>query len=205
MKLVIATTSAHKKAEIAALLRDVPDLQVLSLAEFPRVEEPDENGASMRENARIKAEFYARHTGLLTLADDSGIEVEFLNGAPGIHSARWVEGTDADRTQVLFDFLIGVPEEERGARYRCALCLFDPSDASTCIQLEATCEGRIAHEPQGENGFGYDPIFEITEATGADSKYLGQTMAQVPPEEKAQVSHRARAVRKLANELRQRV
>jgi len=202
MQLVIATTSAHKKAEIADLLRDVHGLEVLSLADFPRVEEPEENGASMRENALIKAEFYARHTQTLTLADDSGIEVDFLHGASGIHSARWHPGSDADRTQALLLDLSGVLDEQRGARYRCALCFFDPADASTCIELEATCEGRIAHEPQGENGFGYDPIFEITQATGADSRYLGHTMAQVPAEVKAQVSHRARAVRKLAETLR---
>ena len=92
-----------------------------------------------------------------------------------------------------------MPEEGRGARYRCALCLL--ADEGTGVELEATCEGRIAREERGQNGFGYDPIFEITEATGADAKYLGMTMAQVPPEVKAQVSHRARAVRMLAHEL----
>ena len=101
MKLVIATSSAHKLAEIQQLLSDVPDLQLLSLHDFAPVEEPDETGATMRANAHLKAEYYARHTQLPTLADDSGIEVSALNDAPGVHSARWVAGSDADRTRAL--------------------------------------------------------------------------------------------------------
>jgi XTP/dITP diphosphohydrolase len=202
MKLVIATTSAHKISEIRGLLSDVPDLQVLALVDFPPIDEPEEDGDSMATNARIKAEYYTRHTGLPTLADDSGLEVDALGGEPGVHSARWAPGSDADRTQALLSRMLGVPDENRTARYRCALCAV--LNARTCVQLEATCEGRIAHAPRGDNGFGYDPIFEITDTTHADASYLGQTMAQVPPGVKAQVSHRARAVSKLAHELQRR-
>ncbi len=197
MKLVIATSNAHKLAEIQHLLAEVPDLELLSLRDFAPIDEPDETGATMQENAHLKAQYYARHTQLPTLADDSGLEVSILNNAPGVHSARWVEGNDADRTQALLKKLGDNPNRE--ARYRCALCLFDPA-ASTCNELEATCEGRIATKTRGENGFGYDPIFEITSQTGAPG-WLGQTMAQVPPNVKAQISHRARAVKAMAPRL----
>ena len=201
MKLVVATTSAHKIQEIRALLADVPGLQVLALSDFAPIEEPEEDGDTVAANARIKAQYYARHTGLPTLADDSGIEVDTLNGAPGVRSARWVEGSDQDRVHAILDRLRDVPDESRGARYRCALCLM--LDADACIELEASCEGRIAREQRGSNGFGYDPIFEITEATGAPG-FIGQTMGEVPPEVKAQVSHRARAVRMMAQEIQRR-
>jgi len=203
MKLVIATTSAHKIREIRDLLADVPDLQVLALGDFGPIDEPEEDGASMAENARIKAQYYAQHTQLPTLADDSGLEVDALDGAPGVHSARWVEGSDQDRTRALLERLRDIPDEKRGASYRCALCLLWPQQdgASTCIELEASCEGRIGRQERGANGFGYDPIFELTAETGAP-ELSGQTIAQVAPELKARLSHRARAVRALAQRLR---
>ena len=203
MKLVVATTSAHKIQEIRALLTDVPGLQVLALSDFAPIEEPEEDGDTVAANARIKARYYARHTGLPTLADDSGIEVDALNGAPGVRSARWVEGSDQDRVHAILERLRAVPDSQRGARYRCALCLMLDAGARTCIELEASCEGRIAREPRGSNGFGYDPIFEITEATVAPD-FIGQTMGEVAPEVKAQVSHRARAVGMMAQEIQQR-
>ncbi len=203
MKLVIATTSAHKIREIRALLGAVPALQVLALSDFGPIEEPDEDGASMAENAHLKAEYYARHTGLPTLADDSGLEVDALGGAPGVHSARWAPGSDQDRARALLERVRDVPDEQRGARYRCALCLaqLERSGSGACIELEAACEGRIGREERGSNGFGYDPIFELTAATGAP-ELSGQTMAQIAPEAKARLSHRARAVRELAQRLR---
>lgn len=200
MKLVVATTSAHKLSEIRELLRDVEGLEVLSLRDFEPLEEPEENGLTMLENARIKAQSYARAFKLPTLADDSGIEVDALGGAPGVHSARWIEGSDAERTSALLDRLKEIPAEQRTARYRCALCLVAPPQ-STLIELEATCEGRIASQARGENGFGYDPIFELTEA-GDAPQWIGKTIAEAPPEIKAQISHRARAVRLLAERLR---
>ena len=204
MKILLATTSAHKAREIAELLAEVPDLTLETLAEYPATEAPLEDGDSMQANARIKAEFYAQHFGTRVLADDSGLEVDALDGAPGVHSARWAQGSDADRVTALLGELDGVPEEHRGARYRCALCLCDPCAVNGCdivAEVEGVCEGAIHLEPRGDGGFGYDPIFEITLGTGAESTWVGQTMGQVPPAVKAGVSHRARAVRTLAREL----
>ena len=202
MTILLATTSAHKAREIAELLRDVPDLTLETLSSYPATEAPEEDGASMGENARIKAEFYAAHFGTRVLADDSGLEVDALDGAPGVRSERWAPGSDSDRMTALLSELDGVPEEHRGARYRCALCLFDPSrPGADNIETEGVCEGAIHLEPRGAGGFGYDPIFEITLATGAEAQWVGQTMAQVPPAVKASVSHRARAVRALAEKL----
>ena len=201
MTILLATTSAHKAAEIAQLLRDVPDLQLETLAQYPATEAPEEDGDSMQANARIKAEFYAQHFGRRVLADDSGLEVDALDGAPGIHSARWVAGSDADRMMALLKEMKGVPEEHRGARYRCALCLFDPRDVESTLETEGVCEGAIHLEAKGQGGFGYDPVFEITLATGADAQWVGRTMSEVPTEIKAGVSHRARAIGQLAEKL----
>ena len=205
VKILLATTSAHKAREIAELLADIPDLKLETLAEYPATEAPLEDGDSMQANARIKAEFYAQHFGTRVLADDSGLEVDALDGAPGVHSARWAPGSDADRVVALMAEMDGVPEEHRGARYRCALCLCDPCPVENCdviCETEGVCEGAIHLESRGEGGFGYDPIFEITLATGAESNWVGQTMAQVPSAVKASVSHRARAVRALAAQLK---
>lgn len=199
MKLLLATTSQHKLAEIKALLANVP-LELLTLRDFPDIEMPEETGDTMAANARLKAEAGARATGLLCLADDSGLEVEALDGAPGVHSARWVEGSDEGRTRALLEKMQDVPDEARNARYRCALCLASPDGVQT--QVEATCSGRIARAAQGSNGFGYDPIFQLTLISGAPIQYIGQTMAQAPPELKAAISHRARAVLLLRPELR---
>lgn len=197
MTILLATTSRHKRDEIAALLEGTPDLVLHTLASYPATEAPDEDGATMRDNARIKAQFYATHFGMTVLADDSGLEVDALDGAPGVHSARWIEGSDADRTRAVLEKLDGVPESERGARYRCALCLSDASGIR--FETESTCEGEIALAERGENGFGYDPVFGITLATGASTEWVGRTLAEAPPEIKAEVSHRARAVRALKN------
>jgi XTP/dITP diphosphohydrolase len=192
VKLLLATANAHKVREIGDLLRDVPDLEIVSLNALPDLQLPPETGLTMRDNARIKAEYCAHASGLPALADDSGIEADALNGAPGVYSARWIEGSDADRTQALLNRLRGIPPERRTARYRCAICLARPNG---CIdETEAVCEGSITIAPRGHQGFGYDPIFEITPATGAPARWQGCTMAEVPPEVKAQLSHRARAV-----------
>ena len=199
MTILLATTSKHKAREIAALLSDLPDLKLETLADYPATEAPDEDGATMAQNARIKAQFYAAHFGKVVLADDSGLEVDALDGEPGVHSARWHEGSDADRNCALLDKLSEIEPENRGARYRCALCLASANEVF--IETEGTCEGAIALLSEGFNGFGYDSIFQITLATGADSQFVGQTLAQVEPQIKAQVSHRANAVRALAMRL----
>lgn len=199
MQLLIATANAHKVEEISRLLGN--DYELVSLREFPNLEMPEETGETMAQNARLKAQACAQASGLPALADDSGIEVDALGGAPGVYSARWATGSDADRTQALLNKLADVPE--RGARYRCAICLAYPD--GVLLEAEGTCEGRIAFEPRGENGFGYDPIFEIIAETGAPFANEGRTMAQVPPEIKAQVSHRARALAQIENLLNSKI
>lgn len=196
MKLLIATGNLHKLEEIADLLDGAASIELVSLRDFPQVEMPDETGETMAQNARLKAESCARQTGLAALADDSGIEVDALNGAPGVRSARWLEGTDAERTQGLLQRLDGVPTEQRTARYRCAICLAVPNEKGELWfeEAEAVCEGRIGYEPRGANGFGYDPIFEITAQSGADEQWIGQTVASALPEVKAGMSHRSRAL-----------
>lgn len=191
MKILIATANAHKVEEICGLMGG--GFELVSLREFPFIKMPEETGQTMRENARLKAVHCARETGLPALADDSGIEVDALNGAPGVHSARWIEGSDADRTRSLLEKL--GDNENRAARYRCAICVAFPD--GKMIETEATCEGKIAPTEKGENGFGYDPIFELTQASDAQREYSGLTMAQVPEAIKAQISHRARAIQKL--------
>ncbi|RYX86823.1 non-canonical purine NTP pyrophosphatase [bacterium] len=202
MTILLATTSQHKAGEIAAMLSGVPDLQLQTLNDFPATEAPEEDGATMADNARIKAEFYSQHFGVRVLADDSGLEVDALNGEPGVHSARWSEGSDSDRMLAILDRMIDVPVEERGARYRCTLCLATPDGIEW--EAEGVCEGEIALEARGTGGFGYDPIFGITLATGADSEYVGKTGGEVSPEVKATVSHRARAVRQFVEYLKTR-
>ena len=200
MTILIATTSAHKCREIQQLLADVPDLTLETLNDYPATEAPEEDGQTMAQNARIKAQFYAKHFGAQVLADDSGLETDALNGEPGIHSARWLEGSDNDRMLGLLSKMMQIPVENRGARYRCALC-FSTGD-EVIFETEAICEGEIALQARGENGFGYDPIFGLTLASGANAQWVGQTMAQVPAPVKASLSHRARAVRDLAEFLR---
>jgi len=200
MQLLIATTSRHKAEEIAALLSPVPNLELLNLSQFPKVAAPEENGATMRENADIKALYYAAHFGLPVLADDSGLEVDALGGGPGVHSARWVEGSDADRTRAILRELQGKEGKARRARYRCAMSLAHAG--AILIRTEGTCEGRIAASERGTNGFGYDPIFELTADSGAPEEWLGATVGEAPPSVKAALSHRARAAKSLAVRLR---
>jgi XTP/dITP diphosphohydrolase len=202
MKLLLATTSPFKAREIAELLRDVPDLELKTLNDYPATEAPEEDADSMEGNAQIKAEFYSRHFQTRVLADDSGLEVDALNGEPGIHSARWFDGEYEERNGALLARLTDVPVEHRSARYRCALCLATPDTIEWAG--EGVCEGEIALEPRGSGGFGYDPIFGLTLATGVESGFVGQTMGQVAPDVKASVSHRARAVRLLAEHLKAR-
>lgn len=199
MKLLLATANAHKIREIEDLLA-ASEIQLVSLRDFPDIEMPEETGTTMAANARIKALYCAEKTGLPSLADDSGIEVDFLNGEPGVYSARWVEGSDEDRTLAILSRLAGVPDDGRSARYRCVICVASPT--GTVLESEAVCEGRINHAPRGQNGFGYDPIFEITGSTGTAPEWMGKTFAEAPPEVKADVSHRARALLKMLATLR---
>jgi len=189
VKLLVATNNPGKVREYEDLLVGLP-LEVTFPAQEGIALEVEESGATFEENARLKALAYARASGLLTLADDSGLEVDALGGAPGVRSARYAGAgaSDADRYQKLLDALVGVPEAQRTARFRCVVALAWPD--GTVRTAEGRCEGQIGLAPRGEHGFGYDPVF-IVDGFG------GQTMAELPPEVKNRISHRARAVKVL--------
>jgi len=201
MKLLVGTRSAGKTREIRELFTGLPfDLSFPTDRMLqPLPEEADlERTASYVENAVAKARYFATRGGLPTVADDSGIEVEALGGAPGPRSARWagVEGNvDAANNKLLLEQLAGVPEERRGARYRCVVAfLATPSSVPEIV--EATCEGFILTEPRGSRGFGYDPLFYSPE--------LQMSFGEAPASAKHRVSHRGRAFRALVEVLLRR-
>ncbi len=184
MKLLIATHNPGKVKEYQELLAGLP-LELTYPAQEGLDIEVAETGESFAENAILKAAAYARASGLLTLADDSGLEVDALGGEPGIRSARYAGrgASDEDRYRLLLEKLRDVPWEERTARFRCVIAVATP--AGQIHTAEGTCKGIIAFEPRGEHGFGYDPVFYLAE--------YGKTLAELPPETKNKTSHRARA------------
>ncbi|MFH0847870.1 MAG: XTP/dITP diphosphatase [Chloroflexota bacterium] len=187
-KLLLATNNRGKVREYRSLLDDLP-LQLVTPAEAGITTVVDEVGESLEENARLKAVALAAESGLLALADDSGLEVDALGGEPGPLSARYAGkgASDRDRVSYLLSRLEGVPWEKRTARFRCVIALAIPGgEVGVC---SGECHGLITFEPRGEEGFGYDPIFYFPE--------LGKTMAELPLETKNQVSHRGHAARKV--------
>jgi len=186
IKLLVATNNRGKVREYAELLDGLavrltfPAREGLSL-------EVEETGETFAENAILKARAYAEASGLLTLADDSGLEVDALDGAPGVRSARYSGpgASDEDRYRLLLRRLAGVPAEGRTARFRCVVALATPE--GEVQTAEGRCEGVIGFEPRGTHGFGYDPVFYMPDR--------GQTMAELLPEVKNRISHRARAAR----------
>jgi len=187
MKLLIATNNWGKIKEYEQLLQGLPLELTLPAAENI-VLEVAETGETFAENALLKARAFAESSGLATLADDSGLEVDALGGAPGIYSARYDgnAGTDVSRYTRLLHNLEAVPWENRGARFRCVIALAVPGAPLAQPIGEGKCEGFIARAPAGQHGFGYDPVFFVPQ--------FGASMAQLPPEIKNQISHRARAV-----------
>jgi len=185
-KLLLATNNKGKVREYKHMLKDLP-FELVSPAEVGINTEVEEIGGSLEENAILKATTLARESQLLTLADDSGLEVDALGGEPGGLSARYAgEGaSDEDRVNYLLSRLKDVPEGKRSARFRCVIAIATPDGEVELCPGE--CEGVITLEPRGEEGFGYDPIFYLPE--------LGKTMAELSLEEKNGVSHRGRAVR----------
>ena len=182
MDLLIATTNPGKLREIEVLLEGVP-VTLHTLAEFPGIEEPDETGTTFEANARLKAVYYAGATGMLTAADDSGLEIDALGGAPGVHSARW-HGTDyAFKFQKIREALDAKQLHTSPARFVCCVALV--RDGQILHETRATVEGRIADAAAGTNGFGYDPIFFYPP--------LNRTLAQLTRDEKSQISHRGQA------------
>lgn len=181
--LVVATRNAGKLAEFAVLLESL-GVTARSLDDLDVKEDVEEAGRTFAENAALKAIAAARATGLPALADDSGLEVDALNGEPGVYSARWAGAVSAaERNRLLLARLQGVPDAQRGARFVCAIAVCHPSGASAAARGEVV--GRIARQPSGENGFGYDPLFLIPE--------LDRTYAQLTSAEKNARSHRALA------------
>jgi XTP/dITP diphosphohydrolase len=201
-RILVATHSRHKLGELRGLLR-LRRAELVSLAELGIADEVDESGSTFEANARLKARFYARLSGLPSLADDSGLEVDALGGGPGVRTRRYAgeSATDADNNAKLLAALAGLASERRGARYVCALALAVPGSVGPRQRLpvtvtRGTCRGRIATEAMGTGGFGYDPIFEpLAEPPG------GRTLGQYAPEEKDAISHRARAARRMAPRL----
>lgn len=190
--LLIATTNAGKTREVQAMLDDLP-VRLISLAAFPDLESPDETETTLEGNARLKALYYARATKLWTLADDSGLEVDTLDGAPGVHSARYagIDATDEDNNQKLLGELAGRPDTNRTARFRC--CLVLASRDGVAAIASGFVEGKILNERRGHNGFGYDPLFYIEE--------LNQTAAELTPEVKNKISHRGKALEAIRPEI----
>lgn len=182
--LLLATTNQHKLEEYRAILSDVP-FRLLSITDVQLGLDVKETGTTFAENAELKALAYAQAADLLSLADDSGLEIDALGGAPGVYSARFA-GSDAsykERFRLILERLKGLPVEQRTARFRCAITLAEPSGYYRTV--EGVLEGVIADAPRGENGFGYDPIFLVPE--------LGKTIAELMPDQKNRISHRGRA------------
>jgi XTP/dITP diphosphohydrolase len=189
-RLVLATGNGGKVAELTALVAEWGPVEVRSLADVPPMALPEETGASYEENASLKARAVAAATNLPALADDSGLEVDALGGAPGVRSARYGAG-DGERIERLLAALAGRRGAERAARFRCVVSLAWPD--GRVVSAAGACEGAITEAPEGQGGFGYDPIFRSAE--------LGRTFAVAASEEKARVSHRARAMRALGRRL----
>lgn len=194
-KLLLATNNPGKAREIVSLLRELP-LELVLPRELGITSDIDEVGGSLEENAALKATALASQSGLLALADDSGLEVEVLGGEPGPLSARYAgEGaSDKDRVKYLLAKLKGVPWEKRTARFRCVIAIATPEGKVELCSGE--CHGFIAFEPRGEEGFGYDPVFYFPG--------LDKTMAELPLDIKNKVSHRGEAVREAVNLLRRK-
>lgn len=191
-RLLVATHNMGKLAELRELLRGVP-YELVSLSDVGIELDVEETGSTLEENAELKATTYARLAGMRTLADDSGLEVDALGGAPGVHSARYAgpDATDADRIAKMLANLASHPQPWT-ARFRCVIAIVAPDGE---VELhEGACEGVIISEPRGDNGFGYDPAFLFPEHN--------RTMAELSDAEKNAVSHRGIAVRKAVEALR---
>jgi XTP/dITP diphosphohydrolase len=186
-RLLVATRNLGKAREYSQLLRDIP-FEVVTLEQVGVDEEVEETGSTFEENARIKADAYASLSGLLTLADDSGLEVDALGGEPGVRSARYAgpEATDQDRVDLLLINLKDVAWEDRTGRFRCVIAIARPSGEVDTVTGKV--EGFIQDAPKGDDGFGYDPVFYVP--------HLGKTIAELSTDEKNGISHRGQAARK---------
>ena len=186
MKLVVATTNTHKLAEIRSILAGLP-ITVDSLTDYPAIEEPEETGRTFADNARLKVLHYARYLRAMTVADDSGLEIDALDGAPGVRSSRFKGASYAEKFAAIHTELRARGASTSTARFVCAVAVAEGE--RLVFQTQETVEGHIAREPRGAGGFGYDPIFFYPP--------YGRTLAEVSTEAKAKVSHRGKAFRAL--------
>lgn len=191
-RLVVATTNPGKLKEIESILAPL-GLEIVSAGTYQGLPEIEEDGETFEENAVTKARLTAEATGEVALADDSGLEVDCLAGAPGVHSARFAgePRNDAANNAKLLKLLEGIPEKRRHARFRCVIAVAVPG--GPVLTAEGKCEGYILSEPRGTGGFGYDPLFYLPE--------YQKTFAELPPEVKNRVSHRAKALAKIKEKL----
>ena len=198
VELLIATANPGKVREFRELLGS-DRFRWRDLSEFPKQPPVEETGQTFRANACLKASEYARRLNMWALADDSGLEVDALDGKPGVTSARWAQlhhagAGDAANNALLLQQLEKVPDEKRTARFVCVLALSDP-EGRVLLTARDTVEGRILRSARGSNGFGYDPLFLIDD--------LGQTTAELPSDRKHQISHRGKALRRMAGMMRE--
>jgi XTP/dITP diphosphohydrolase len=190
MRLLVATSNPGKLREIRSVLGGAP-VTLVSLRDIPRIEEPEETGLTFEENARLKALHYAAHAGMTTVAEDSGLVIDAMDGEPGVHSARFLGAgaTYPERFAEIFKRLAGPPEKNRAARFVCALAV---ADAGRIVyEARGVVEGEIARAARGDAGFGYDPIFYYPP--------YGATLAEVSEDAKLAVAHRGQAFRSLAS------
>ncbi|MGM9988597.1 MAG: XTP/dITP diphosphatase [Bacillaceae bacterium] len=193
-KIVVATKNKGKVRDFQGLFSKY-GYEVVSLFDFPNLEDVEETGTTFEENAILKAETISKQIGEIVLADDSGLIVDMLDGRPGVYSARYAGEQKDDEANIdkVLGELADVTDDNRTARFYCALALARPNQQT--IVVHGTCEGRIAHERKGDYGFGYDPVFYIVEQ--------GKTMAELSPEQKNKISHRSNALKKLDEALKE--
>jgi len=191
-EVIIATKNRGKAKEFDRIFK-AKGMKVKTLLDFPDIEDVEETGVTFEENAIIKAESIATLLGKMVIADDSGLEIDALEGRPGVYSARYAGNEKNDNANIdkILEELTGVPENERTARFRCALAVAQPGEET--ITFAGDCEGWILTERRGTNGFGYDPVFFL----GAE----GKSMAELSSEDKNKISHRAKALEKLEKNL----
>ncbi len=199
MIIVVATRNQGKAREFAEMLSGASGVSWRDLSHYPDAGEVEETGHTFRANACLKASTYAQRLGHWTIADDSGLEVDALAGSPGVYSARWAKvhdagSGDADNNRLLLDQLKDVPDDRRTARFVCVLALSD-AQGRVVLTVRDTVEGHILREARGKNGFGYDPLFWIDA--------MGKTTAELPAEQKHAISHRGKALARLAGMISQ--
>ena len=194
MRMVLATGNAHKVREIRGVLPGKVELVTQTELDIPS---PEETGLTFVENAIIKARNASVISGLPAIADDSGLSVDYLDGAPGIYSSRYagIDATDADNNAKLLEALDGVDRRQRGARFHCIIVMLRHAEDPVPLIAEGNWEGEILKAPRGHNGFGYDPLFYVPS--------MDCSAAELPAEEKSQLSHRGQALRRLQELMRQ--